>query len=181
MERVEPLSPEQLEKMVYEASKKAFSAIIAENLDKHFYTFGLFTDDSMQFLYPVANTEEGLSIIVDYYRANVDPKRTSGRVTTRNDLRWAYGDWEFFHSLRLDEFTEINNGLKAYFHSDVDLKVFEAVVTMQRVSGTGGNYPKLPKISGANLPKTGPIWHSSRRFAPNSQPGCHCPKASVSS
>lgn len=68
------IQPEQFENQVYAALKSAFSTVIGANLEKRFYTFGLFSDDSLQFLHPVANTEEALSATVARYRKTVDPK-----------------------------------------------------------------------------------------------------------
>ena len=88
------IDPQQFATCVYEASKAAFSALIAENSDQTFYAFGLFTDDSLQFMHPAANTEEALTATVRSYRETVDPKY--GTTSTRTGMRWSYGDWGFF-------------------------------------------------------------------------------------
>jgi hypothetical protein len=110
-ETVTPITPEQFADQVYEASKAAFSALISTNKGQNFYAFGLFTDDSLQFLYPVANTEEALTATVLRYRETVDPKY--GCTSTRAGMRWSYGDWEFFPCLDGNHFGEINRILQS--------------------------------------------------------------------
>lgn len=107
------IDPEQLADRVYEASKAAFSALIGENTGQTFYAFGLFTDDSLQFLHPAANTEEALTATVRRYRETVDPKY--GCTSTRAGMRWSYGDWGFFPYEDGDHFGEINRMLSSNF------------------------------------------------------------------
>ena len=130
MNRIEP---EAFENQVYEALKAAFSALIAANSDQNFYVFGLFTDDSLQFLYPVANTEEALTATVARYREKVDPKY--GGTSTLAGMRWSYGDWGFFPDAGGESFNAINEALGANFDRmmnddefDVDLDLLWAAM-----------------------------------------------------
>jgi hypothetical protein len=119
------IDPEQFADRVYEASKAAFSALICENTDQTFYAFGLFTDDSLQFLYPVANTEEALTATVQRYRETVDPKY--GCTSTRTGMRWSYGDWWFFpyQAPSDNHFGEINRMLGSNFDRMVAEEEFD--------------------------------------------------------
>ena len=71
----------------------------------------MFTDDSLQFLHPAANTEEALTATVQRYRETVDPKY--GCTSTRTGMRWSYGDWGFFANFGEEHFAEINEALIA--------------------------------------------------------------------
>lgn len=107
------VDPEQFADRVYEASKAAFSALIAANPGQTFYAFGLFTDDSLQFMYPAANTEQALTATVRRYRETVDPKY--GCTSTRAGMRWSYGDWGFFPYEDGDYFGTVNRILTSNF------------------------------------------------------------------
>ena len=111
------IDSEQFADKVYEASKAAFSALIRENAGHSFYAFGLFTDDSLQFLHPAANTEEALAETVRRYRETVDPKY--GCTSTRAGMRWSYDDWGFFPYEGGDHFDEINRMLGSNFDRKV--------------------------------------------------------------
>ena len=114
---VDSIDPEQFSELVYEASKAAFSALVAENPGQTFYAFGLFTDDSLQFMHPAANTEQALSATVRRYRETVDPKY--GCTSTRAGMRWSYGDWGFFPYEAGEHFSEINRVLRENFDRPV--------------------------------------------------------------
>ncbi|MDQ1350137.1 MAG: hypothetical protein QG657_438 [Acidobacteriota bacterium] len=101
------------------ALRAAFSDLLAENGGQQFYAFGLWTDDSLQFLHPVANSEEALAATVERYRKEVDPKL--GGVSTRYNMRWAYGDWGFFPDVGGKYFDEINSILQENFNSPMDI------------------------------------------------------------
>lgn len=88
------IKPARLAEQVYEACKAEFSALISAHPDQRFYAFALWTDDSLQFLRPAANTEEALTATVRRYREEVDPRY--GCTSTRAGMRWSYGDWGFF-------------------------------------------------------------------------------------
>jgi hypothetical protein len=60
--------------MVRDALRASFAELLASNPDRSFYAFAVFTDDSLQFAHPVANTEEGLTATVRRYNEEVDPK-----------------------------------------------------------------------------------------------------------
>lgn len=111
-----------LAEKVYEALKAAFSELLATNPDQSFYTFALFTDDSLQFLHPAANSEEALTATVERYNLTVDPKY--GSTSTRDGMRWAYGDWGYFANFGDDHFDEVNAIVQANFDSPND--VFES-------------------------------------------------------
>lgn len=109
-----PIAAKDVAKKVYEASKAAFSAVIGANPNQSFYTFALWTDDSLQFLYPAANTEEALTETVQRYRETVDPKYAC--TSTRAGMRWSYGDWGFFPAEVGERyFEEINEALRENF------------------------------------------------------------------
>ncbi len=107
------IDPKQFADRVYAASKAAFSALLADNPGQTFYAFGLFTDDSLQFIHPAANTEEALTATVRRYRETVDPKY--GTTSTRTGMRWSYGDWGFFPYEGGDHFAEVNRILSKNF------------------------------------------------------------------
>ncbi|RBP42482.1 uncharacterized protein DUF4303 [Roseimicrobium gellanilyticum] len=113
-----------LEERVYAASKAAFSAVIKAHPDQNFYAFGLFTDDSLQFLHAVANTEEALTETVRRYKKEVDPQ--FGCTSTHAGMRWAYGDWGFFPEIADEHFIEINDIVRANF--DLPSEQFAAAV-----------------------------------------------------
>lgn len=110
------IEPEQVADQVYVASKAAFSDLISAHPNQNFYAFGLWTDDSLQFLHAVANTEEALTSTVKRYRETVDPKY--GCTSTRAGMRWSYGDWGFFPEVGAEHFEEINEVVRANFDSD---------------------------------------------------------------
>src|SRR5690348_17152955 len=111
------IEPDRIAEQVYAASKAAFSDLIRANASQSFYAFGLWTDDSLQFLNPAANTEEALTATVKRYRETVDPKY--GCTSTQAGMRWSYGDWGFFPAdVAVHQFEEINEVLRANFDSD---------------------------------------------------------------
>jgi hypothetical protein len=120
---VTSIQPEHFADQVYEASKAAFTALTGANPNQSFYAFGLFTDDSLQFLYPVANTEEALTATVRRYRETVDPKY--GCISTRVGMRWSYGDWGFFPYQDGGYFGEINRVLSENFDRRIADKEFD--------------------------------------------------------
>lgn len=105
-----------LASMVQDALRTSFTRLQEKHPDRSFYTFAIFTDDSLQFAYPVANTEEGLAATVRRYNEEVDPKH--GTTSTRNGMRWAYGDWEFFPDVGEEDFEPINAVLSDNFCSE---------------------------------------------------------------
>jgi len=107
------IGPKQFADRVYVASKAAFSALITDNPGQTFYAFGLFTDDSLQFMHPAANTQEALTATVRRYRETVDPKY--GTTSTRTGMRWSYGDWGFFPYEDGNHFGEVNRILGENF------------------------------------------------------------------
>ena len=111
-----PLKPDCLADQVYIALKAAFSELIRANANQRFYAFALFTDDSLQFLHAVANTEEALISTVQRYQETVDPRY--GCTSTRAGMRWSYGDWGFFPEVGAEHFEEINEALSTNFESD---------------------------------------------------------------
>lgn len=117
-------SPTNLTEKVYLALKAAFSELLAKNPDQSFYTFALFTDDSLQFLHPAANSEEALTATVERYNLTVDPKY--GSTSTRDGMRWAYGDWDFFANFGDDHFDEVNAIVQANFDSSEN--IFESQI-----------------------------------------------------
>lgn len=102
-----------LSAMVRDALRASFTELLSSNLDRTFYAFAVFTDDSLQFAYAVANTEEGLTATVRRYNEEVDPKL--GIKSTRNGMRWEYGDWEFFPYVSEEHFLRINEILGENF------------------------------------------------------------------
>jgi hypothetical protein len=107
--------------MVRDALRVSFADLLASNPDRTFYAFAIFTVDSLQFAHPVANTEEGLTGTVRRYNEEVDPRH--GITSTRNSMRWAYGDWEFFPDVGEKQFQRINEILGENFCAEED--VFE--------------------------------------------------------
>ena len=111
------IDPDRIADQVYAAAKATFSELIRANANQCFYTFGLWTDDSLQFLHAAANTEEGLTATVKRYQETVDPKY--GCTSTRASMRWSYGDWVFFPAeTAVDHFEKINEVLRTNFDSD---------------------------------------------------------------
>ena len=117
------IQPEDFADQVYKALKLAFTDLMSANPSQHFYAFGLFTDDSLQFLRPAANTEEALTATVQRYRETVDPKY--GCTSTRAGMRWSYGDWGFFPAEGNEHFDAINQVLRSNFDSMMANEEFE--------------------------------------------------------
>ena len=107
------IQPSILELQVSAAIKKVFTTAVASHSDQQFYVFGLFTDDSLQFLYPIANSEEALNATVRRYREEVDPKY--GGTSTHASMRWSYGDWGYFPATDDESFRAINAALSQNF------------------------------------------------------------------
>lgn len=101
---------------VYDALKAAFSELLHANPDQNFYAFALWTDDSLQFLHAVANTEEGLDSTVKHYQETVDPECNT--TSTHANMRWSYGDWQYFPEVGAEHFEKINEALHINFHQD---------------------------------------------------------------
>lgn len=106
-----------LANMVRDALRASFTELLAAHPERTFYTFAIFTDDSLQFAQPVANTEEGLTATVQRYQEEVDSKYT------RDDMRWSYGDWEFFPDVGETHFEQVNEILSENFCAEEE--VFE--------------------------------------------------------
>ena len=113
---------EELASKVHVALKVSFTELLDENPDHTFYAFGIFTDDSLQFAHPVANSEEALAATVDRYQKEVDPKY--GCHSTLHTMRWAYGDWGFFPDVGGEHFEEVNAIVQENF--DAPEEVFES-------------------------------------------------------
>lgn len=116
----------ELSEKIYASLKSAFSELIEKNKNEEFYTFGIFTDDSLQFIHAVANTEEALTKTVLYYNETVDPEYNC--TTTRSGMRWSYGDWGFFPEVSPEHFNEINEVLRANF--DAPEEVFDVQIEL---------------------------------------------------
>lgn len=115
----------ELSKQVRDALRKTFTALLASNQGQSFYTFAVFTDDSLQFLSAAANTEEALASTVQRYRREVDPKYNT--TSTINGMRWSHGDWGFFPVDDGEEhLSDINSVLQDNFHAEEN--VFEAQI-----------------------------------------------------
>ena len=113
------IDADRIADQVYAASKAGFADLIRANSNQRFYAFALWTDDSLQFLNPAANTEEALTATVKRYRETVDPKY--GCTSTPAGMRWSYGDWGFFPAdVAEEEFEEINKVVRANFDSEVE-------------------------------------------------------------
>ena len=112
------IDPAQLAGKVYVAAKAAFTELKRNHPWSQFYAFGLWTDDSLQFLYPMANTEESLTEAVQRYQQQVDPKY--GTVSSHDSLRWSYGDWGFASCDEAGHFDEVNDLLNANFERMVE-------------------------------------------------------------
>lgn len=111
----------ELSAIVRNALSVSFSKLISANPERSFYTFAIWTDDSLQFAHAAANSEEGLSATVRRYRKEVDPEY--GVTSTRNGMRWSYGDWGFFPIEDVEGFAQINSVLQDNFDAEMD--VFE--------------------------------------------------------
>ena len=120
------ITPDELEFKVYEASRSAFSDLVNAHPEDQFYTFGLWTDDSLQFLHPVANTEDGLDRVVRCYREEFDPKYSI--TSTHDGMRWSYGDWVFFPNVGEKQFSDINKNLNSIFHLEISDERFSKIV-----------------------------------------------------
>jgi hypothetical protein len=120
---MDSIDPKRFADRVYEASKAAFSDLTAANPGQTFYAFALFTDDSLQFMHPAANTEEALTATVRRYKETVDPKY--GCTSTRTGMRWSYGDWGFFPYEVGDHFAEVNRILSENFDQMVADEEFD--------------------------------------------------------
>jgi len=112
----------ELSMKVRDGLRATFTDLLAANPNRSFYAFAIWTDDSLQFASAAANTEEGLVATVQHYKEEVDPKYDT--TSTRNSMRWAYGDWEFFPVDDGEEhLSDVNAVLQDNF--DADEAVFE--------------------------------------------------------
>ncbi len=121
------INTETFENMVYKASKDVFEKLVADNPDDHFYSFGLWTDDSLQFLNPVANSIEKLTATVERYNVEVDPNY--GTTSTKNGMMWSYGDWGYCANFGEEEFEEINDAINELFHEDISIEEHVEIVS----------------------------------------------------
>jgi len=147
---------------VHAALKTAFSELIRANPGQDFYAFAVFTDDSLQFLHPAANTDEALTATVRRYRETVDPKY--GCTSTRVGMRWSYGDWGFFANFGLEHFAEINEALIANidgpeeeYESRIDSLWAAVLDGFQRLEkegffGSGPDRSKITLLAVGDLP-----------------------------
>ncbi|MBB5031356.1 DUF4303 domain-containing protein [Prosthecobacter vanneervenii] len=117
------IQPAHLEELVYHSIKTAFTTLISATGGQKVYVFGLFTDDGLQFLYPVANTEEALTATVQRYQTTVDPKY--GCTSTRSGMRWSYGDWGFFPTVDQEAFQQVNELLSTNFEQMLEADDFD--------------------------------------------------------
>ena len=139
---------------VHTALGAAFAELIRANPGQGFYTFAVFTDDSLQFIHPAANTEEALTATVRRYQEKVDPEY--GTKSTRRGMRWSYGDWGFFATFGAEHFVKINEALIANihrpdeeFHDRIDSLWAAALEGFQRLEKTGffGSGPQRSRIT----------------------------------
>lgn len=100
------VSPAKLRKAVYAAAKAAFAKLQKQCPRETFYAFGLTTNDAANWLFPVANSEEGLRRTIAKYQS--DGETDSGE----EDLRWSFGDWSY-EEFADDEFEAVNELLEA--------------------------------------------------------------------
>ena len=104
---------------VRDGLRAAFTDLLAANPDRSFYAFAIWTDDSLQFANAAANTEEGLVATVRRYNKEVDPEY--GTTSTRNGMRWSYGDWEFFPVDGDEYLADVNTVLQDNFNADEEV------------------------------------------------------------
>lgn len=94
----------KLRKAVYQAAKQAFTAVRTKHSKESFYVFGLMTNTSAEYLYPVSNTEQALQRTVKKYRAEGAKDENAGT------LRWSFGDWSYTEEGE-EFFEEVNEWL----------------------------------------------------------------------
>ncbi|OUT62203.1 MAG: hypothetical protein CBB71_02665 [Rhodopirellula sp. TMED11] len=112
----------KLAEQLRDGLRATFTELMAENPDLSFYTFALFTDDSLQFAHAAANSEEGLVKTLERYNAD----RDDDEPVTSNNMRWAYGDWQFFPIEAEEHLAPVNLVLQDNFTAEED--VFEAQI-----------------------------------------------------
>lgn len=83
------ISTVKLRKAVCAAARAAFSETRQAHAKEKFYVFGLMTNDSAQYLYPMANSEQALARTVKKY------KKDGYKDQSADELRWSFGDWEY--------------------------------------------------------------------------------------
>ena len=111
----------ELATKVRDGLRATFTDLLAANLERSFYAFAIWTDDSLQFANAAANTEEGLTATVHRYNKEVDPSYNT--TSTRNGMRWSYGDWEHFPVDADEHLADVNAVLQDNFNADEE--VFE--------------------------------------------------------
>jgi hypothetical protein len=153
---------DHLAEHVHAALKAAFSELTRAKPGQSFYAFAVFTDDSLQFIHPAANTEEALTATVRRYREKVDPKH--GTTSTRTGMRWSYGDWGFFANFGLEHFEKINAALIANikgpteeFKARIDSLWTAVLVGFQKLEdeeffGSGSERSKITLLLVGDLP-----------------------------
>ena len=88
------ISTAKLRKAVCAAARAAFSEIRQAHAKEKFYVFALMTNDSAQYLCPMANSEQALARTIKKY------KKDGRKDQSADELRWSFGDWEFVNKDR---------------------------------------------------------------------------------
>jgi len=157
----------KLETQVCRACKRSFAEMLEAYPNEHFYTFALFMNDAIQTLHPFANTEEQLDLTVSRYNKTVDKKY--GGTSTRNGMRWGYGDWGV-QDIGEDHFSAVNETLDRIsnaFDSMEDQTVDECIERMleavlnglnqlnqEKVFGTGAKRSQITLLIVGDLPES---------------------------
>jgi len=100
---------EQFFKLLYAASKSAFTSIQHVRKSESFYIFALYTCEDLGYVFPTSSTEEGLTQVAQKYSAIKDYQGFSIEQL-REDLRWSPCDSPL-HVEGEEYFVEVNKFL----------------------------------------------------------------------
>jgi hypothetical protein len=112
---------EKFYKLLYTASKSAFTFIQRAHEGESFYIFALYTTGDLAYILPTSNTEEGLTLAAQKY-STIKHYRDFGIDQLREHLRWSPCDSPL-HTDGEEYFVEVNN-----FISNVPL-ILDAIPT----------------------------------------------------
>ncbi len=99
----------QLEVLLLEAARSAFTNIQQQHPDEHFYAFSLIHEPLWEGIYLASNTEEALLRCAERYHQYPDYLHMSV-VELVTQLRWSSGDWEYIDATNT-YFAEVNDWL----------------------------------------------------------------------
>jgi hypothetical protein len=108
---------QELYQLLLDASRAAFGSVIHQHPDETFYAFSLFHEPLWAYIYPTANTEEGLIRVAQIYKRDEDNMGYAQRSIEElaRQLRWNPADWAY-HDIDTKYFDAVSDWLT---HHDI--------------------------------------------------------------